>query len=133
MYGYMLLIWGKVTCKKLAIFLVSRPQTVSRRCYKNFDIRSFLTEVYTGNINQGVSESNDIDEAAEFFENSFRSILDKHAPMKTTQLRKNFSQFLSNNTKEIILTRKALLEEAAKTDCKILKREANCLGKVIKK
>ena len=46
--------------KKLAKFPVSRPQTVNRRCYKNFDIRSFLTEVYTGNINQGVSESNDI-------------------------------------------------------------------------
>ena len=74
--------------KKLAKFPVSRPQMVSRRCYKNFDIRSFLTEVYTGNIHQGVSESNDIDEAAEFFENSFRSILDKHAPMKTIQIRK---------------------------------------------
>ena len=67
--------------KKLAKFPVSRPQTVSRRCYKNFDIRSFLTEVYTSNINQGVSESNDIDEAAEVFENSFRIILDKHAPI----------------------------------------------------
>ena len=28
---------------------------------------------------------------------------------------------------------KVILEEAAKTDCKILKREANRLGKVIKK
>ena len=41
--------------------------------------------------------------------------------------------FFSNNTKEIIKTRKVLLEEAAKTDCMILKREANRLGKVIKK
>ena len=31
--------------KKLAKFPVSRPQTVSRRCYKNFDLRSFLTKV----------------------------------------------------------------------------------------
>ena len=28
--------------KKLAIFPVSRPQKVRRRCYKNFDITSFL-------------------------------------------------------------------------------------------
>jgi len=53
--------------------------------------------------------------------------------MQTIQIRKNFSPFLSNNTKEIILTRKVLLEEAAKTDCKMLKREANRLGKVFKK
>ena len=77
--------------KKLAKFPVSRPQTVSRRSYKSFDVRSFLTEVYSININQEVSESNDVDEVAEVFENSFRIILDKHAPMKTIQIRKNFS------------------------------------------
>ena len=95
---------------------------VSRRCYKNFDIRSFLTEVYTSNINQEVSKSNDIDETAEVFENSLRFVLDKHAPIKTIKIRKNFSPLLSNNTKDIIQTKKVLLEEAAKTDCKILKR-----------
>ena len=94
-------------------------------------MRAFLTEVYSSNINQEVREWNDIDEAAEVCENSFRRILDSHAPMKTIQIRKNFSLFLSSNTKEIIQTRKVLLEEAAKTDCKILKREANRLGKVI--
>ena len=57
------------------------------------------------NINLGVSESNDKDEATEFFDNSFRYILDKHAQMKTIQIRKNFSPFLSNNMKEIILTK----------------------------
>ena len=110
--------------KKLAKFPVSRPQTVSCRCYKNFDITSFLTKVYTSDINQGVRESNDIDEAAEFFENSFRSILDEHAPMKTVQIKKNFSPLISDNTKYIILNRRALVERAAKTDCKI-KREVN--------
>ena len=60
----------------MAKFPVSRPQTVRRRCYKNFDISSFLTEVHTSKINHGVRESNDVDEAAEFFENSFRSIID---------------------------------------------------------
>ena len=53
--------------------------------------------------------------------------------MKTVQIRKNFCLFISDNTKDIILNRKALLEEAAKTDCKILKREVNRLGKIIKK
>ena len=53
--------------------------------------------------------------------------------MKTVQIRKNFSPFISDNRKDIILNRKALLEEAAKTDCKILKREVNQLGKIIKK
>ena len=89
--------------------------------------------MYSSNISQEVSESNDIDEATEVFENSFRIFPDKHAPIKRIQIRRNFSPFLFNDTKEIIQTRKVLLEEAAKTVCKILKREANRLGKVIKK
>ena len=58
-----------------------------------------IPTVYTSSINQEVGESNDIDEAAEVFENSFRIILDKHAPMKTIQIRKNFSPFLSKQHK----------------------------------
>ena len=112
---------------------VSRLQTVSRRCYKNFNISSFLTEVYKSNINQGVRKSNDVDEAPEFFENSFRSILEEHAPKKTVKIRKNFYPFISDNTKEIILNRKALLEDTAKTDFKVLKKEVNILGKTIRK
>ena len=53
--------------------------------------------------------------------------------MKTFQIRKNFSPFISDITKDIILNRKALLEEAAKTDCKILKGEVDQLGKTIKR
>ena len=52
--------------------------------------------------------------------------------MKTVKIRKNFSPFISDNTKDIILNRNALLEEVAKTNCKIIKREVNRLGKVIK-
>ena len=48
-------------------------------------------------------------------------------------MRKNFSLLISYNTKDIILNKKALLEEGANTDCKILAREANQLGKIIKK
>ena len=40
--------------------------------------------------------------------------------MKTVQMRKNFSTFISDNTGEIILNRKVLLEDA---DCKIFKME----------
>ena len=69
---------------------------------------SFLTKVYTIDNNEGVRESNDIDEAAEFFEHSFRSILDEYAPMKTIQIRKTFSLFISDNTKDIILNRKTV-------------------------
>ena len=67
---------------------------------QDFNIRSYLAEVYISNISQGVSESNDINEAAEVFENSFRTILDKQAPMKSIQIRKNFFLFLANNTKD---------------------------------
>jgi hypothetical protein len=45
--------------------------------------------------------------------------------MKVFHMRKNYSPFVSVETKELILNRKALQEEAAKTKCKILIKEFN--------
>ena len=53
--------------------------------------------------------------------------------MKVFHMRKNYSPFLSEETKELILNRKFLQEEAAKTKCKILIKEFNSHCKEVKK
>ena len=53
--------------------------------------------------------------------------------MKVFHMRKNYNPYVSEDTKELILNRKALQEEAAKTKCKVLKKEFNQLCKEVKK
>jgi len=84
-------------------------------------------------INTIVTGARTIDTAAEAFENIFKSTLNAHAPMKVFHMRKNYSPFVSVETKELILNRKALQEEAAKTKCKILIKEFNSHCKEVKK
>ena len=122
-----------VVIKKFTKFPVSKPQSVKKRNYKEFDIGNFLTDIYNSDINTIVTGASTIDTAAEAFENIFKSTLNAHAPMKVFHMRKNYSPFLSEETKELILNRKALQEEAAKTKCKILIKEFNSHCKEVKK
>ena len=41
-------------------------------------------------MNDKVTRINDIEEAAVEFQNTFKAVLDKHAPMKTFQIRKHY-------------------------------------------
>ena len=122
-----------VIIQKFTKFPVSKPQTVKKRNYKEFDVESFLTDIYNSDINTIVTGAKTIDTAAEAFENIFKSVLNTHAPMKVFQMRKNYNPFVSEETRELILNRKALQEEAAKTKCKILMREFNYQCKEVKK
>ena len=89
---------------------VSRPQTVRKRSYKDFCIGSFLTDFLNSGINQLVTAKDNVDEAAEVFQEKFCEILDFHAPIKTFQMRKHYLPQLSEETKLLIAERKALQE-----------------------
>ena len=92
-----------------------------------------MSEIHNSGINTIVTGAKTIDAAAEAFENIFKHILNEHAPMKVFHMRKNYNPYVSEETKELILNRKALQEEAAKTKCKELKKEFNQLCKEVKK
>ena len=109
-----------VVIKKFTKFPISKPQSVKKPNYKEFNIGNFLRDIHNSDINPIVTRVRTIDTAAEAFENIFKSILNAHTPMKVFHMRKNYSPFVSVETKELILNRKALQEEAAKTKCKIL-------------
>ena len=90
-------------------------------------------DIYKREINTIVTGARTTDAAAEAFENIFKSILNEHAPMKVFHVRKNYNPFVSEETKELILNRKSLQEEAAQTKCKKLKKEFNQFCKEVKK
>ena len=56
-----------VVIKKFTKFTVSKPQSVKKRNYKEFDIGNFLTDIYNSDINTIVTGASTIDTAAEAF------------------------------------------------------------------
>ena len=110
-----------------------KPRTVTKRSYKNFNIENFLTDVLNSNLNSDVTACEDLEEAAEVFETSFRTILDRHAPIKTFQMRKHYSPFISERTKLLMMERSELKLKATKDGDKNAEKESKKKGKEIKK
>ena len=62
-----------IVFKKFSKFPVSKPQSVRKRNYKNFDIGSFLTDINQSDLNTIVTGAERIESASNAFENIFRS------------------------------------------------------------
>ena len=77
--------------------------------------------------------SDDIDDAAEVFDKKFRNILDKHAPIKIFQMRRNYNPYLSEETKHLIEERKVLKEEMTRQGDIALAKEVKQKSKEIDK
>ena len=92
-----------------------KPKTVTKRSYKNFNIESFLTNILNSNINNDVTACGNVEEAAKVFEESFKVILDKHAPIKTFQMRNHYSPHVSSKTKALMKERNDLKDLATTT------------------
>ena len=110
-----------------------KPKTVIKRCYKNFNIELFLIDIANSDLNEAVCASDNLEEAAEIFEEIFRNILDKHAPIKTFQMRKNYSPYVSGRTKDLMKERNELKETAVQSGNKEAEKEYKKKGKEIKK
>ena len=111
----------------------SKPQTVKKRSYRDFIVEDFLTEVYTSKINEAVTASKELDDAAEVFEAMFKEILDKHAPIKVIQMRKNYTPYLREETKLLMEEQKMLKEEMTRTGDITLAKEVKHISKEIVK
>ena len=110
-----------------------KPRTIKKRSYKGFIVENFLNDVYNSDINNAVTAHDNIENAAEEFENCFKSILDMHAPVKVFQMRNNYSPFLTEETKQIIQSRNAWKEVSVKYGYSSAEKISKGLGKEIKK
>ena len=110
-----------------------KPRNIMKRSYKDFDLESFLNDIQNSNIDDLVTAHQNIEDAAEEFEDRFRDILDKHAPVKIFQVRKNYAPFVSEKTKQVMKARNDWKEVATKFGYKSAEKTAKALGKEIKK
>ena len=91
---------------------IKKPKVILKRSYRNFEVEDFLRDVADSDINNTVTACKNVDEAAFQFESTFKCILDKHAPIKLFQMRKNYSSCLSESTKRLLETRNSWKEVA---------------------
>ena len=114
------------------------PKKLEYRDYKNFDKDKFLfeldQELLKGEMYKG---GNDMSST---FTNVFRSVLDKHAPLKTKTLRGNQAPFMTKTLSKAIMTRSRLRSRYNKwpsrenfLDFKRAKNYCNNLNKKSKK
>ena len=93
-----------------------QPKTIKKRNYKQFVAEAFLQDVLE-NLNKGSFETvlatSDPDVAASHFSGVFGTILNKHAPLKTYQVRNNYAPWLSKATQEKMKLRNKLKVEAS--------------------
>jgi hypothetical protein len=121
-----------ICVRKLSKFPSSRPKTLKKRSYKNFDNGDFLTEVYDSNIEAEVTKHDTIDDAAEAFEKEFKMILNKHAPTKTIMIKKKCAQYISEETKMKINERRTLQTRIMFSNDPEEKRKFNKINKEVK-
>ena len=112
--------------------LQHKPSAVLKRSYKNFDPHSFLLDIQNCSINDAVTSCEDINEAAQTFQELFCHVLDRHAPRKIFQMRKNYVPYLSDETKLIMAERDALKEEATKKGDEALLKEYKKLRNLVR-
>ena len=92
----------------------SRPRTIMKRIYKNFDKKSFLDDIAAAE-NEGLFAplygTDDIIVASDIFSQLFKNILDQHAPLKVIQNRNNYIPYISSELKELMNERDKLKGE----------------------
>ena len=111
----------------------SKPNTVMKRSYKDFKVENFLTDILESDIDKSVTACKDLDHAAKMFEEKFKFILDRHAPIKIFQMRRNYSPYLKEETKLLIEERSILKEEMTRLGDPDLAKEVKRLSKEIAK
>ena len=94
-----------------------QPKTVRKRKYKHFVPASFLEDILI-NLQHGVFQpilaTFDPDLAATLFSKTFGEILNKHAPLKTYQVRNNYVPWVSEETQIKMKLRDKMKAEASK-------------------
>ena len=71
---------------KFSKYNLQQDTVIRKRLYKHFNTQQFLEEIRDSHINYLVTQEQDIEVAAQLFNDEFLKILDKHAPLKNIQV-----------------------------------------------
>ena len=93
-------------------------KTTRKRVYKNFDRVAFLHDIeqakVAGNF-RDVHNADNPDDAFTAFEKAYCEVLDRHAPIKVIQNRKDYVPYISPQLEKLMAERNRLKENAAIT------------------
>ena len=84
---------------------------IKKRCFKYFDEESFRKDIAAMNWFD-VYNASDVNEAVELLTNKINEALDKHAPVKTIQVRLHYAPWISDHTK-LLMRQRDLAQQAA--------------------
>ena len=84
---------------------------IKKRCFKYFDEESFRKDIAAMNWFD-VYNASDVNEAVELLTNKINEALDKHAPVKTIQVRSHYAPWISDHTK-LLMRQRDLAQQAA--------------------
>ena len=105
-----------VMCTRYTKQIITKPRIVTKRSYKNFDEEIFLQEVRNLPLWQ-IYSCDDPEDAVSILCYFLSSILDRLAPLKTYQVRKNYCPWLTNETKLLINDRNLAQKKASMSKC----------------
>ena len=91
-----------IVIQKVVHQAIAHPQTISTRSYMKTDLGHMLHEIHQSNINSQVTSCPDLNTAASTFTRLVCQHLDKHAPVRTIQVRKS-KPFISTQTRDLII------------------------------
>ena len=77
---------------------------IRKRCFKNFDEESFRSDIAAINWFD-VYSATDVNVAVELLTSKLSEALDKHAPLKTIQVRSRYAPWISDHTKHLMKQR----------------------------
>ena len=113
-----------------ASFKKNPPKTIFYRDYRKFDKNSFKSELKNLMSNKSVKSYKP-------FEEIFLTVLQKHAPMKSKQLRSNNAPYMTKTFRKAIMKRSELKTKYYKykttENCKKFKKQKNFCSRLYKK
>ena len=89
-----------------------KSKQIEYRSYKNFETDNFLNDVKHA---QFECDETNPDKSYDYLTNTFRNIVDKHAPIKTKLLRGNDAPFMNPELRKAMYTRARLKRKLNKT------------------
>ena len=90
-------------------FVHIQPKTIHYRDYHQFSPDAFIADLIQRNVNSLPVSTLDPNKAYAEFCDTFKTILDKHAPLKSKVLRGNNTPFITKEQSKGIMTRSRLI------------------------
>ena len=103
---YKVLPWGTsdhrvVILNKKVKGSLPQAMRLRKRVFKNFSRRNFIDDIKNITWWPTVYSEENLEKAAKAWEKAFRQVLDKHCPVKSINLKKNYTPWLTSELKDL--------------------------------